>query len=526
MSEASSQPERGHGSDAPAHQSPLAEMVMIAAPVVVTMTSYTVMQFIDGLMVSRIGPDPVYVAAQGNGGMAVWLLMAGLLGLMSVINTYVSQNLGAGRPERGAAYGWAGLWMSAAGGLVALPLAGLLPWIFGQLGHDARLRELETAYAGVLLGGVFFTLGARSIAHYIYGMHRPAVVMASVLVANVVNVGANYVLIFGHFGAPAMGVTGAAIGTVIGSSVELVIPLAVFLSPWWSRRYGTRAAWRPRWEPVQDILRIGWPGGAMFANEMICWWFLMTVQLSAAGAAAMAVASPGASEAALEEAARVHNSVGWIALRYMHMSFMPTVGLSIAVTAIVGRCMGMGRPDLAARRAWLGLMIGVAYMGLCALAFVVFREPMIRLFIKGGTEPAVVEEMVRVGMLVMVAAAVFQVFDAVAIIITGALRGAGDTVWPGIVTVLLSWSCIIGGGSLLIRVAPQLGSIGPWIGASAYIVLLGLAVLVRFLGGRWRSIDILRHRDARGRGDGTISLPDEPLTVPADAVAGTTPGSA
>jgi len=504
-------------------------MLLIAAPVVVTMTSYTVMQFIDGKMVSEIGPDPVYVTAQGNGGMVVWLLMAGLLGLMGVINTYVSQHLGAGTPERAPAYAWSGIWMSLAGGLAALPLIPLLPWFFSLplLGHDPELQALETDYSSVLLLGVFFTLGARGIAHYFYGMHLPSVVMVSVLTANLVNVGANYVLIFGHFGVPALGVTGAAIGTLIGSGVELAIPMAVFLSPRFARRYGTRADWRPHWAPVKDIWRIGWPAGAMFANEMFCWWYLMTVLLTAGGkAGAMASAGESATPEMLEQAGQINNAVGWIALRYMHVSFMPAVGLSIAVTAIVGRCMGMRRPELASRRAWLGLAIAMTYMGLCALCFVIFREPMIRFFIKEDTPPETVEEMIRVGGWVMIGAAVFQVFDAIAITITGALRGAGDTVWPGVATIVLSWTCIIGGGHALILLAPGLGSIGPWIGASAFIVLLGTAVLLRFIGGRWRSISLLDHRDRQGRGDGTITLEDEPLTIPGDTVAGTTPGTA
>lgn len=502
-------------------------MLQIAIPVVVTMTSYTAMQFVDGKMVSLIGPSPIYLSAQGNGGMVVWLLMASLMGLIGVINTYVSQHLGAGTPDRAPTYAWTGLYISFIGGLVMLPLIPILPWFFGLpiLGHSEELQRMEANYAGILFTGVFLTLGARSIAHYFYGMHKPVVVMVSVIVANLVNVGANYVLIFGHFGVPALGVQGAALGTVIGSAVELAIPLTIFLSSGFNRRYKTRSAWRPRMAPFKDIMRIGWPAGAMFANEMFCWWYLMSVLIAAGGKAAVA-ASGDATQAALDEAGLINNTVGWIALRYMHLSFMPAVGLSIAVTAIVGRCMGMGRPDLAAKRAWLGLGIAMAYMGACALLFVIFRGPMIRYFIQEDASPEVVEQMIHIGGWVMIGAAVFQVFDAIAITVTGALRGAGDTVWPGVATIVLSWVCIIGLGNLLIWAAPQLGSLGPWIGASAFIVLLGIAVLWRFIGGKWKTIELIDHRDESGRGDGTITTKDEPLAVPADAVAGTTPGTA
>src|SRR5688572_22476503 len=99
--------------DTSPRHSPLVEMLIIAAPTVATMTSYTAMQFVDALMVAEIQPaDPVYLAAQGNGGVAAFVPIGIAMGLMQVINTYVSQNLGAGRPERGAAYGWHALWIS------------------------------------------------------------------------------------------------------------------------------------------------------------------------------------------------------------------------------------------------------------------------------------------------------------------------------------------------------------------------------------------------------------------------------
>ncbi|MBZ0173550.1 MAG: MATE family efflux transporter, partial [Phycisphaerales bacterium] len=322
---------------------PFREMLTIAAPTVVTMTSYTVMQFIDAQMVLRIGPEPVYVSAQGNGGMLAWLIIAIVLGLTGVVNSYVSQNLGAGRPREGAAYAWNAVWLSVAGWTVLmLPMIFLCPLIFSRLGHDETLLGFETEYAQIMLFGGLFTTTSRGLGHYFYGMHKPMTVMIAVLTANAVNVLANWVLIFGHWGVPAMGVAGAAIGTVIGGLVELAIPFAVFLGPRYAREFSTRVAWRPSVRHTRDICRIGWPGALMFFNDMVCWGYLMIGLI------------PMAAKAAGQDPV-VANTAGWIGLRYMHLSFMPTVGLSIALTAIVGKCMGMNRPELAASRTWLGM---------------------------------------------------------------------------------------------------------------------------------------------------------------------------
>jgi MATE family multidrug resistance protein len=122
----------------------------------------------------------------------------------------------------------------------------------------------------------------------------------------------------------------------------------------------------------------------------------------------------------------------------------------------------------------------------------VFRGPLLGVFANGAnTPPELAAEVVEIGSRLMVAAAVFQVFDAVGIVFASALRGAGDTLWPGVLTVVLSWSLIVGGGVLLVRTAPALGALGPWIAASAYIVALGLALAWRWHRGAWKSIRLL-----------------------------------
>lgn len=486
-----------HAAPAPA-KSPLLELMRVAAPSIATMTSYTIMQFMDSLMVSHIRPaDSVYLTAQGNGGMGAWLAISVVMGLLSIINTYVSQNLGAGKAEEGGKYAWAGLYMSALSGLLLLPYALALPLIYAKSGHGPRLLELESQYAQILLVGAVFTIGARTLSHYFYGMHRSLVVFVAAISGNVVNVVLNVLLIYGVEGMPTtgialidapaswiagiagaiglapMGVAGAAVATVAGGLVEFAIETIVFLGPRYNRLFRTRAAWRTGLKPFVDVLRLGWPGALMFANEMCCWAYLMSVMLGKAGAAA-------------GDNPVLHNNAGWVALRYMHASFMPAVGMSFAVTAVVGKYMGMGRPDLAARRAWLGLTLTMSYMAACALVFLLARGPLVSAFIPAGLDAEEAKRLLEIGGWVMIGAAIFQVFDAMAITFSAALRGAGDTVWPGVLTIALSWSVIMIGGHAMIRFFPHLGSIGPWIAASAYIILLGVILMFRFMGGGWK----------------------------------------
>jgi MATE family multidrug resistance protein len=449
-------------------------MLKLAAPTVATMASYTCMQFADGWMVSRIEPpDPVYIAAQGNGGVWAFVPMSIFAGVVGVVNTYVAQNLGAGRPERGPAYAWNALWLGLLVWLAALlPMAVALPWVFAHLGHSPELQRLETSYAQILLAGGIITMVSRGLSQFFYGLHRPGITLVGAVAGNLTNLGLNWVFIYGNLGAPALGVAGSAIATVLGTMVEAAIPLAVFLSRDFQARYGTRSAWRPSLAHLRDIVRLGWPSSVMFGNEMVCWAIFMTGLAGHFG--------------------KAHNAAGWITLRYMHLSFMPAVGISFACTAMVGKCLGAGRPDLARERARLGVMMAMAYMGVCALVFIVFRHALVGVFVHEsvGAE-AENAEVIAIASRIMIVAAVFQVFDGLGISLIGVLRGAGDTVWPGVVTIVLSWVFILGLGAGLAFGVPSLGSLGPWIGAAAYIIVLGLCLSWRFRGDAWLQRKVL-----------------------------------
>ncbi len=478
-------------------RSPAAELFVIAAPIVVSMTSYTVMHMVDSWMVSRLGPTEI--AAQGNGGMAAFVPLAIVMGVLGVINTYVAQHLGADRLHEAARYGWAGIWIAAASWLLLLTAVPFIGPIYAWMGHAPELREMEVQYGVTMLAGSFFLLAARGIGHFFYGAHRPKIVLAATLSGNLVNVGVNYLLIFGHFGFPQLGVLGAAIGTVVGTIVEFAVPMAIFLGPKLDAQLHTRAAWRPDLGAIRDVLRLGWPAGVQFGNEIVCWFIFMAYLVGRFG--------------------DLHNAAGWVALRYMHLSFMPAVGISFALTAIVGRYLGAGDHRTAEARAWLGVRLTMVYMGLCGVAFVVFRRPLIGFFIDPEeVSAAATAEMLAIGGKLMICAAVFQIFDAIGITISGALRGAGDTVWPGVATAVSSWVCIIGVGVAMIVLFPQLESLGPWIGAATYIIVLSILLLWRFVAGPWRSMKLLEETRPP-LGAAPVDLAAAPEEVVAEGIA-------
>jgi MATE family multidrug resistance protein len=302
--------------------------------------------------------------------------------------------------------------------------------------------------------------------------------------ANAVNFVAALGLIFGHWGLPALGLEGAAIATLIGQAAGVVILAAFFLGGHTRRLYDSRHQFRVHLRQILDLLRIGWPAGFQMSFDILGWALCITLLVGNI-ATIGGVPSP--------DAGTIQLTASTVAMRYEQLAFMPAIGISIAATALVGRYIGEKKPHLAQRRVYAALVLAVGYMGLCGLSFWFWRQGLIRFYLTldQPSDAALVGQIVRVGGWVLIIGAIFQVFDATGIIFIGALRGAGDTLWPMVVSAVLNLSIILGGGYLMLHLFPRLESLGVWMACAAYVIILGVVMLARFRAGKWRRINLL-----------------------------------
>lgn len=455
----------------------IGEVLALSWPAGLSMLNSTLMRFVDAILVAQLGPDTS--GAQFIAGMTAFVPESLATGMLLVVNTYVSQNFGAGRHQRCGRYAWAGLYLALGFCCLIAPLALFARPLFACYGHPPHLQDMEVLYFRYMVVSIFFTLTSRPLEQFFYGIGRPRVVLAASLVANGLNLLGDIVLIFGKLGFPALGLEGAAIATTASWGVLVTIELLFFLSGSMNARYTTRRVRSARWSDCMDLIRIGWPAGVQFINDVLPWAVFTGKIVNIFGVQ--------------------HFVASTVAMRWMPLSFMPAVGIGVASTTLVGRYVARGRPDLACRRAHAALIAAMVYMGLCGLAFWLLRYPMMKLFV---TLPGVADltaaqmqqyadEVIRIGGSVLICAAIFQLGDAIGIVYIGALRGAGDTLWPMTVTVILSWCLTIGGGYAMAGLLPSLGSIGPWIAASAYVIVLGVFVAWRFETGAWQKINLL-----------------------------------
>jgi MATE family multidrug resistance protein len=462
---------------------PVREVLALSLPASLGMLSPTITRFVDGIMIGGLGSEsgPPSLAAQTVAGIMAFAPESFAMGILTVVNTFVAQNLGAGNKSRCGEYAWSGLLLALLCAAAIAPLAMAAGPIFRVLGHEPALAAMESMYFRYMVLAVLVTLPARVLESFFFGIHRPTVVFVCALTANAVNVAAGWVLIYGKLGLPTLGLRGAAYASILSWVLQLAMLLGFFLSRPIREGFGAARPRRMHWGQMRDILKVGWPAGLQFGNDVLTWSVFIGWLVGYFG--------------------EVHLAASSAAMRYMPLSFMPAVGIGIAATALVGRYIGQGRHDLARQRTHVALAVAMTYMGLCAVAFFIFRYPLVEAFIRSeaSTTPAVAAqaaEIVRIGGQIMILAAIFQLFDALGIVYIGALRGAGDTLFPMIATFALSWGMTVGLAAAFIWLAPGLMSLGPWIAASGYVVALGIIVAVRFERGRWMRIDLLHNRDA------------------------------
>ncbi|MGE4096136.1 MAG: MATE family efflux transporter, partial [Candidatus Binatia bacterium] len=386
----------------------LREILRLALPIIASMASATIASFVDTWMVARVGTAEI--AAGMPAGVMAYTMTALPLGITQCVSTFAAQALGRGTPEEAAAFTWHGLYLSIVVGLACLFLWPVAPAFFSSFGHEPEIVILEVGYFRIRLWGIGLAVAIGALNGFFYGIHRPNVPLVAMVVNNGVNIVLAYMLIFGRWSAPALGLNGAALAFVLGSVFQWGLLLAAFLSTACHQEFATRTTRGLTWARMRQLCAIGWPAGVQQAVDVFSWGVLIILLVGRFGKEQLAASN--------------------IAVQYMSVSFMPGFGLGQALTALVGRYIGEGKPDVAIQRVYEGLFIAIAYMAFLGIIYVAFPGPLMAFF---QAEPTVI----RVGSSILLCAAVFQVFDAMNVTFAGALRGAGDTYGVAVITIAL-----------------------------------------------------------------------------------------
>lgn len=432
----------------------------LAAPIILASLSQTLMSLIDIAMVGRLGAAAV--AAVGLASMFTFAISDSLNAIQAGVQTVVARREGEGRPrEAGEAlrstHYFALVVGSIAGLLFVLGSRGLLPLI----NPDADVVAMGLSY--ILYRGPSLGLVMMGFAFYGFynGISRPRIHLLVSVVANTLNVVLNYGLIFGHLGMPAMGVGGAGLATTISSAVAVALYALATRQDALRRRYP--GIWRGPRQPdtLGKILRLSLPAGIQHFGVM-------------AGFAAFMTFMGWVSTVAL--------AATEIVINILSFSFMPATGFLFATQTLVSKSIGEGNFKRAEDSVQIATLLCLILMGSMGLVFIAAPR-----FILGLFTP--VEAIVAMGVLPLQILGLVQFADAVGMVNFGALRGAGDNVYPAVAEIMLMWLFLLP-VTWFTAIHQGWGINAGWTALAAYIVIYAATFYLRFRRGPWRRIVI------------------------------------
>lgn len=441
------------------------EAIGVAFPLVISTSSWTVMQFIDRMFL--LWDSPEALAAALPAGMLNIGAVVFFLGLAMYVNTFVAQYYGAGRPQRIGLATWQGVWL----GLLTFPLVvatiPLAEPLFRWAQHPTDVIPLEVTYYRVMCYGASALVIGAAQSSFFSGRGRVWTVMVVDTVAALVNVALDYAWIFGHWGFPAWGIAGAAWATVVALWAKCAIYLALMLRQEDRQRYGVIEGLRLDVPLMLRLLKFASPHALQ-----------LTLDVGTFTTFLMIVGKLGELELTASN----------LAFNINNLAFMPIWGCGIAVMTMVGQRLGDDEPELAARATWSTFWLAMAYTLLMGAVYVLAPDWFVRPF-QGELDAQTYGELRRLTVVLLWFVAGYCLFDAANIIFVSAIKGAGDTWFVfytsaclAVCMVLGTWAGVRwGGGRLLFA----------WSALLLWILLMGVVYGARFWQGRWKTMRVI-----------------------------------
>jgi len=453
------------------------EVLRISLPLVASMGAITLMQFTDRIFLANYSVDAI--AAALPAGIASFTFISFFMGVGNYTNAFVAQYTGAKAFHRIGAVLWQGIWFSVMAGVLLALLYWAAEGIFGAIGHSPAVRSLEVTYFRILTLGAGLVVAGSTLACFYTGRGLTWTVMLVHMAGAAINIPLDYCLIFGAGPFPEMGIMGAGIATVAAQgTIVLTLVLLVF-SRKNRHRFGT---WKQRAfdrDLFARLMRYGVPSGVQFFLEVFGFTFFIQM-LGRLGDLELAASN--------------------IVLSIEALVFMPMVGFHIGNATLVGQAIGRREPAGGVEATTSALHITLAYMMPLAAFFIWVPEPLLLLFQSQGTQAYPYREIMDLGVVLMRFVAVFCFFDALNLIYSGAIKGAGDTRF-------IMWT--IGAVCLGLMIVPVYvavevfgaGVYTVWAFASAYACALGIAFMLRYRHGAWRRMRVIEEAPRLSRAE-------------------------
>jgi MATE family multidrug resistance protein len=424
-------------------------MLALSLPIVLAELGWMAMGVVDLMVVGRLPQSARAIGAVSIGSVIFYTIGVFGTGLLLGLDTLVSQAFGAGDIEDCHHSLLHGVYLALGASPILMGVVWLWMSLLGSFGIQPDVRREAIAYLNAIVWSTFPLLLHYAFRRYLQGMNLVGPVMFALFSANLVNLTANWVLVFGHLGAPAMGVAGSGWATCL-SRGYMAIFLGLYIVYYDRRRRTGLFHISPRLDVgrIATLLRLGLPAACQMGLEV--------------GVFAAAAAFIGKLD-------DVSLAAHQIAIMAISVSYMIPLGLAAAAAVRVGQAIGRGDPQAAAVSGWTALALGTLILCGAALVFLLAPVAIGRIF----THDVAI---IRMAVNLLALAALFEIFDGFQTVSTGALRGVGDTHTPMICHFVAYWLLGLPTGWYLCF-KRHWGAAGFWVGFDVALIPLGLALL-------------------------------------------------
>ncbi len=439
----------------------------IALPLVFNQGSVILMMFADRMFLSWYGTDEISAVWP-----AMFLYMACstfFYGVTVFINIYVAQYHGAGNRKMCAATVWQGAYLALGAYLLLLLVIPFGRHSFAWFGHRPEIAVMERTYYTVMMCAAIMPMMNNNFASFFTGRGLTHITMTSNIAGNALNILLDWVLIFGHLGAPRLGILGAAVATAISSALPPAIMFILFLSKRNHAEYDTRGQRKVRPKLMKKLLRLGLPSGVhdLTYHIAVALFFMLIGKTLPESLAA--------------------NNIAWsineLLTLYIH-------GLALANTTLLAQCIGAGRPEEGERLTYLVLKILLGLAAVIGVVYIFFGADIYTFFrprVEGGDNVpfALVRDK---GQYILLLLILFNLCYAFVYTFRQALRGAGDTKYFLKVSLLVDIGLYIPGMLIVVKIFGT-SFVALWCWFLFYLAVLGAVHLTRFRSGLWKRID-------------------------------------
>lgn len=450
-------------------RSRLVSLLALALPVALARATQAVDGFADAYMVAPLGKTAL--TATTTGSLNFFGLFIFAMGMCTIVQSFSAQFTGQGDLAAARRYGNYGLLLAGIIGVLGLLALPLISPIVSALPYDAAVRGEMAHYIEIRTLSLAGGLAVEALGNWYGGCGNTHMQMRAGILSMIVNVAANWLLITGNLGMPELGVAGAAWSSVIANWVAAGYMIWAFTRD--GRKggalLGSTAASRGGWKrEFAKMIRIGFPAGLNWFFEFSAWLVFVNGAVSGLGDLAVGALN--------------------VVMQINSVSFMPAFGLATAGAVMAGQAIGEKKHADVPAIVWLTFKVSAVWMVMMAVLYATMPNLILGVF--AGSWPEVDRSaFIALAVPMLMLSAAWQLFDAAGLTLSETLRAAGDTFWPATFRIVIAWLIFIPVAWLVVNTW-QLGVNGLMGSIILYIVLLAIALFVRFRSGKWRNIEL------------------------------------